>query len=104
MANKEAGPEPLSVKVPMLETDAGVTESEAGLTDTAEPAAAEERRVIREKNVSENFNNACKKKSSVNRRLPSTDCVACIELKPFCKTNNEGELTGFYGNRPLIRS
>lgn len=49
VVNKEA--EPLSVKVPILET--GVTESETGLTDTAEPAAA------------------------------STDCVACIELKPF---------------------
>lgn len=41
--NKEAGPELLSVKVPMLETDAGVTESGADLTDTAEPAAAEKR-------------------------------------------------------------
>lgn len=38
--NKEAG---LSVKVPMLETDGCVTESETGLTDTAEPAAAGER-------------------------------------------------------------
>lgn len=38
--NKEAG---LSVKVAMLETDGCVTESETGLTDTAEPAAAEER-------------------------------------------------------------
>lgn len=38
MVSREA--EPLSVKVAMLETDAGVTESEAGLTDTAEPAAA----------------------------------------------------------------
>lgn len=43
VVNKEAGPEPLSGKVPMLETDAGVTESEVGLTDTAEPAAAGER-------------------------------------------------------------
>lgn len=51
VVNREA--EALSVKVAMLETDAGVTESEAGLTDTAEPAAA------------------------------STDCAACIELKPF---------------------
>lgn len=41
--NKEEGPELLSVKVPMLETDAGVTKSEGGLTDTAEPAAAGER-------------------------------------------------------------
>lgn len=41
VVNKEA--ELLSVKVPMLETDAGVTESEAGLTDTAEPAAAVQR-------------------------------------------------------------
>lgn len=38
---REAGPELLSVKVPMLETDACVTESEAALT--AEPAAAAER-------------------------------------------------------------
>ena len=43
--NKEAGP--LSVKVPMLETDACVTESEVGLTDTAEPAAAGERKDLR---------------------------------------------------------
>lgn len=43
---KEA--EPLSVKVPMLET--GVTESETGLTDTAEPAAAGERGDISEIN------------------------------------------------------
>lgn len=97
----------MSVKVPMLETDACVTESEAGLTDTAEPAAAGERQKIQsqcdwKKSFSDNFNNAFrgkeKKKSFVNRHLPSTDCVACIELKPFCKNNNEGELTGFYGS------
>lgn len=40
----------------------------------------------------------------LKRHLPSTDCGACIEAKPFCKANNEVELTGFYGNRPLIRS
>lgn len=34
----EAGPEPLSVKVPMFETDVGATES--GVDFTAEPAAA----------------------------------------------------------------
>lgn len=39
--NNEADPEPVSVRVPMLETAAGETESEAGFTDTAEPAAAE---------------------------------------------------------------
>lgn len=49
--NMEAGPEPLSVNVPMLETDVGATESRVDFT--AEPAAA------------------------------STDCVACIALKPF---------------------
>lgn len=38
--NKEVG---LSVKVPILETEGCVTESETGLTDTAEPAAAAER-------------------------------------------------------------
>lgn len=37
MVSNEAGPEPLSAKVPMLETDDGVTESEAGFTETAEP-------------------------------------------------------------------
>lgn len=39
MVNKDTGPEPLSVNVAM-ETDAGVAESEADFTDTAEPAAA----------------------------------------------------------------
>lgn len=34
----------LSVKVPMLEAEGCVTESETGFTDTAEPAAAVERR------------------------------------------------------------
>lgn len=53
VVNRDAGPGPLSAKVPMLETDAAVTESETGFTETADPAAA------------------------------STDCVACIELKPF---------------------
>lgn len=69
VVNKEAGPEPLSVKVPMLETDACVTESEAGLTDTAEPAAAGERGrdfwnkfQPRVANVTDNFNNAFKRK------------------------------------------
>ena len=41
VVNKEAGLEPLSVKAPMLETDAVVTASEA---DAAEPAAARKRR------------------------------------------------------------
>lgn len=50
VAIREAGPEPLSV---MLQTDTCAAESEAGFTDTAEPAAA------------------------------STDCVICIELNPF---------------------
>lgn len=36
--NMEAGPEPLSVNVPMLETDVGATESRVDFT--AEPAAA----------------------------------------------------------------
>lgn len=73
--------------MPKLETDADVTESGAGLTDTAEPAAAGEG-VSTEKVCGklENFNNTV---ISVNRCLPSTDCVACIEVKPFCKTNNE---------------
>lgn len=105
--NKEAG---LSVKVPMLETDGCATESETGLTDTAEPAAAGERQetsgikpnpdlsVYVCSNVQHNFRQLLK------RHLPSTDCGACIEVKPFCKANNEVELTGFYGNRPLIRS
>lgn len=70
--NKEAGP--VSVKVPMLETDACVTESEAGLTDTAEPAAAGERQKIQsqcdwKKSFSDNFNNAFRGKEKKKRAL-----------------------------------
>lgn len=64
VVNKEAGPEPLSVKVPMLETDAGVTESDAGLTDTAEPAAAGEREWLEGGVVSDN----CAKTMIVRKR------------------------------------
>lgn len=95
--NKEAG---LSVKVPMLETDGCVTESETGLTDTAEPAAAgegDEREEICEKSPPSSV--ICvyvcvsllrENEALWTRHLLSTDCDACIELKPFCKTNNEG--------------
>ena len=99
----------MSVKVPMLETEACVTESEAGLIETAEPAAASERdQKKRQQNTecvpSQMPQRLSTMQSFVNGHLPSTDCIACIELKPFCKTNNEGKLTGYYGNRLLITS
>lgn len=45
VVNKDTGPEPLSVNVAM-ETDAGVAESEADFTDTAEPAAAGQKQKV----------------------------------------------------------
>lgn len=82
VVSNEAGPEPLSAKVPMLETDDGVTESEAGFTDTAEPEEAIKWNIVLtfvdQTQMESNFTNVFKMRRKIN--LPSTDGAACIEL------------------------